>query len=349
IVDDHLMRITHVIRGEEWLPSAPLHHLLYKFLGWEETMPKFAHLPLILKPDPSTYINKRTKEQFANQFAQEFIDKNEDVDAAQVQKLAAQIFSNPKDLNNALRAGKNDSGLQTDLKAFFKKAMYGKLSKRDGDRLGFPVFPLSWEQENITGYRESGYMPEAFVNILVMLGWNPGTSQEVFNHEELIDAFSLERVGKSGAKFDPDKARWFNQQFLRNSSNTDLANDFMPILKEKGVETSQNYLEQVCGLVKEKASFLADFWDLSQYFFSAPTEYDEHIVANKWTSDAATVFTNVATAFENLDNFTTENIETAYKEATGEEAGKYMQLLRLLVSGKVAGPALYELMVLLGT
>lgn len=353
IVDDHLMQITHVIRGEEWLPSAPLHHLLYQFLGWEETMPKFAHLPLILKPDPSSYVTKSTKAAFASQFHEEFHGKTEG-EFGETEKIFQNIFENPKNLANALKSGKNDSGAVATVKGFLKKAMYGKLSKRDGDRLGFPVFPLSWDvpgADSITGYRESGYLPDAFTNILVMLGWNPGTNQEVFSLEELIDTFSLERVGKSGAKFDPDKARWYNQQFLRNQDDEKLAQEFMAELKADGVETSSDYVAKVCHLIKEKASFSSDFKELSGYFFSAPSEYDAKVVEKKWNSETADVFGKVADAFEALEAFENEQIEAAYKttiEGLDDNPGKYMQVLRVLTSGKAAGPAIFDMLALLG-
>ena len=201
IVDDYMMKISHVIRGEEWLPSAPLHVLLYRYLGWEDAMPQFAHLPLILKPDGN-----------------------------------------------------------------------GKLSKRDGDRLGFPVFPTEWTnpetKEISSGYRESGYISEAFINMLSFLGWNPGTTQEIFSMEGLIEAFSLERVGKAGAKFDFDKTRWFNQQYLRSKSREELAQDLQIILKENGVEAEDNFVETVCEQLKERATFVKDMWEEGKYYLS---------------------------------------------------------------------------------
>ena len=218
IVDDYMMKISHVIRGEEWLPSAPLHVLLYRYLGWEDAMPQFAHLPLILKPDGN-----------------------------------------------------------------------GKLSKRDGDRLGFPVFPTEWmnpeTKEISSGYRESGYISEAFINMLSFLGWNPGTTQEIFSMEGLIEAFSLERVGKAGAKFDFDKTRWFNQQYLRSKSKEELAQDLQIILKENGVEAEDNFVETVCEQLKERATFVKDMWEEGKYYFAAPTSYDEKTIRKKWKED----------------------------------------------------------------
>lgn len=212
IVDDYLMHITHVIRGEEWLPSLPLHYLLYESFGWQEQRPQFAHLPLLLKPD-----------------------------------------------------GK------------------GKLSKRDGDRLGFPVFPLEWTSpsgEKSRGYREDGYFPEAFVNMIALLGWNPGTEQEIFSMEELTALFSLERVIKSGARFNPEKAKWFNQRYLRNRSDSLLAEEFLPLLRDKGITTTQLKAEKVVSLIRNRADFVSDFWDLSDYFFIPPESYDPAMQKN---------------------------------------------------------------------
>ncbi len=234
IVDDHLMEITEVIRGEEWLPSLPLHYLLYQAFGWQDSQPNFAHLSLLLKPD-----------------------------------------------------GK------------------GKLSKRDGDRLGFPVFPLKWvnEQGEVSrAYREDGYYPQAFVNMLALLGWNPGTEQEIFSIEELTQAFSLDRVIKSGAKFNPDKAKWFNKEYLLARSNALLVEDFEPILKEKGINIpDKNYLELVCALIKERAHFVNEFWDICSYFFVAPTSYASADVQKFYTQDTAVIMESVLAHIEQMD------------------------------------------------
>ncbi|MBI3141492.1 MAG: glutamate--tRNA ligase [Bacteroidetes bacterium] len=348
IVDDHLMRISHVVRGEEWLPSAPTHVLLYRAFGWQA--PKFAHLPLILKPDPASYLTKSTKSKFSAQFAQEFAHKYE-VAQGDVLPLFDALLSNPKDLINQLKANEKDSKLKAEAKAYLKKALYGKLSKRDGDRLGFPVFPLSWEQEGITGYRESGYLPGAFLNILAMLGWNPGTTQEIFGLPELIEAFSLERVGKSGAKFDPDKARWFNQQFLRASE----PKGFLPIFKAEadraGYEVCDEYLLQVIPLVMEKATFSHELWPMADYFFREPTDYDAHVVEKRWDQGAEGFFQTLAGYLEKLDGFTAEAAEQAYHltaNAMGIDPGRYTQLFRVMVTGVGAGPALFSIVEVLG-
>jgi len=284
IVDDYLMKITHVIRGEEWLPSAPLHVLLYKYLGWEDVMPAFAHLPLILKPDGN-----------------------------------------------------------------------GKLSKRDGDRLGFPVFPLNWQDptsgEQSQGYRERGYFPEAFVNMLAMLGWNPGTNQEIFTMEELIDAFSLERVGKSGSKFDPEKAKWYNQQYLRTRDDAELADIFLVKLKEESVDADKAYVTAVCALIKEKTQFTSEFWDFGSYFFQKPTEFDEQVINKRWNDNAARFFPVLADDLNNLAEWKAGAIEATFK-ATAEKLeinpGHVMQLFRVLLSGQGGGPVLFEMTELLG-
>jgi glutamyl-tRNA synthetase len=284
IVDDYKMKITHVIRGEEWLPSAPLHVLLYRYLGWEDVMPAFAHLPLILKPDGN-----------------------------------------------------------------------GKLSKRDGDRLGFPVFPLNWldskSGEQSHGYRERGYFPEAFVNMLAMLGWNPGTPQEIFTIDELVQAFSLERVGKSGSKFDPEKAKWYNQQYLRTRDDAELADIFSLNLKEEGIDADKAYVAAVCSLIKEKTQFTSEFWGFGGYFFQKPIEFDEKVISKRWNENAERFFPAVADAMSELSDWKAEAIETTFK-STAEKLeinpGHVMQLFRVLLSGQGGGPVLFEMTELLG-
>ncbi|MDB4710842.1 glutamate--tRNA ligase [Flavobacteriales bacterium] len=280
VVDDYNMKISHVIRGEEWLPSAPLHVLLYKYLGWEEVMPKFAHLPLILKPDGN-----------------------------------------------------------------------GKLSKRDGDRLGFPVFPLEWTdpetKEVSSGYKEKGYFKDAFINMLAFLGWNPGDSREIFSLPELIDAFSLERVGKSGAKFDPDKTKWFNQQYLRSKSNNELAELLQP---KTSHDVSLEYLEGVAGLMNERASFVEELL-LDDYFFTAPKEYDAKTLRKKWKPATATNMELLKTALMTISDFKAKNIESVFKDFLLKNElgmGAALPNFRLLVTGKGMGPSMFEIAALLG-
>jgi glutamyl-tRNA synthetase len=289
IVDDHLMEISHVIRGEEWLPSAPLHVLLYRYLGWESTMPQFAHLPLLLKPDGT-----------------------------------------------------------------------GKLSKRDGDRLGFPVFPLEWhgidaetgEPTVSRGYREDGYLPEALVNFLAFLGWNPGTSQEIFSMDELIQAFSIERVSKSPAKFDQNKVKWFNEHYLRAKSNTELAPYLLHALAEHGIVCDQAKAEQIVGVMKERVSFPNDFWQEAKYFFQAPTEYDPAVVSKKWNPQVGTALTAYAEAVASGQETAADGLKALFNqtmEAQGMKPGQVLQALRVAVTGAAAGPDLFETLAILGT
>ncbi|TVR43805.1 MAG: glutamate--tRNA ligase [Bacteroidia bacterium] len=284
VVDDYLMKITHVIRGEEWLPSAPLHVLLYRYLGWSDNMPAFAHLPLLLKPDG-----------------------------------------------------------------------HGKLSKRDGDRLGFPVFPLQWtdpESGSISrGYREDGYFPEAFINILALLGWNPGTEQELFSMQELIDTFSLERVGKAGARFDPDKARWFNHQYLQKKPVTDIADGFEKVLKDKGHHADRETLHQIVALVRERADFIHELWEQSDFFFEAPHDYEPGFVKKKWKGDTSALMRKLARTLETMEQFDVNSIDRVIQSFMEENAlnpGKLMPGLRLALVGAGRGPDVKEIMAMIG-
>ena len=276
VVDDYAMKITHVIRGEEWLPSAPLHVLLYRFLGWEDSMPSFSHLPLLLKPDGP-----------------------------------------------------------------------GKLSKRDGDRLGFPVFPLEWNNngETSTGYREEGYFPDAFINMLSFLGWNPGTEQEILSIEELTQAFSLDRVGKGGAKFDPDKAKWFNQEYLKAKTGRQLAE----FINDAAIDTE--LLAKVCDQMKERATFAKDIPSAGAYFFAAPTSYDEKIVKKKWKEQSPKIVTDLVSLFDNVSSFDAETLESAFKkyvEINEHGFGIAMIALRLSITGVGGGPNLFKILEIIG-
>lgn len=277
IVDDIEMQISHAVRGEEWLPSAPAHILIYRYLGLENEMPKLAHLPLILNPDGN-----------------------------------------------------------------------GKISKREAR---FPVFPLSWkdprEATPYIGYRESGYYPEAFVNILALLGWNPGNNEEIFSIEELSQLFDFERVNKSGAKFDPEKAKWFNQQYLRKKTDAELAEAFRPILKEKGFEKDEVFMIEFCRLVKEKVQFVHEFWDHGKYIFIAPESYDEKVIAKKWNEGSKALFTRVMDTFAGVSDWNAKNIHDAFENLV-KEAGKIdMQLLRVLITGVAGGPHLFDMLALM--
>lgn len=284
VVDDYLMEISHVIRGEEWLPSLPLHYMLYEAFGWENTMPEFAHMPLTLKPD-----------------------------------------------------GK------------------GKLSKRDGDRLGFPVFPIQWKDpksgEISSGYRESGYLPEAFINILAFLGWNPGTEKEIFSMDELIHAFSLDKISKAGSKFDLDKAKWFNHQYLMASNDLHLANFFMPYLKTEKIEVNINYIAKVIGLIKERANLITDLWEQSHFFFKAPETYDEAVVKKRWREDTPGLMKELSFVIEGIVDFSSQNIELRVKEWIDINelgTGAILNAFRLCIVGAAQGPHLFDIVEMIG-
>ena len=284
VVDDYLMEISHVIRGEEWLPSAPLHVLLYRYLGWIEVMPQFAHLPLLLKPDGN-----------------------------------------------------------------------GKLSKRDGDRLGFPVFPLNWKDpktgETSSGYREAGYFPEAVVNFLSLLGWNPGTEQEIFSMEELINQFSLDRVSKSGAKFDYEKGKWFNHKYLQLKSNEEIAIIFQSILIEKGLVEELERVTKIVALVKERVNFVTDLWLQSSFFFVAPTLYDEKTIKKRWKAETPQQLLELISVLSEIEDFSSEKAEKIVIDwITVKEynMGGVMNAFRLAIVGEGKGPHMFDITELIG-
>lgn len=279
IVDDHLMEISHVIRGEEWLPSLPLHMMLYRSFGWDP--PLFAHLPLLLKPD-----------------------------------------------------GK------------------GKLSKRDGDKMGFPVFPLYWPYgETAKGYREEGYYPESFINMLALLGWNPGTEQEIFSMEELINAFSIDRVGKSGSRFDPEKAKWFNHQFLQKKPDKELALEFREIVRSHGYHDDIIKLEILIALVKERVSFVKDIWDQTDFFFKAPETYDQDTVKKRWKEETPQQLTELKILLAGLTDFSPRGTEiaiTGWIEKNGYNTGAIMNAFRLVIVGALRGPHMFDIISWIG-
>ena len=284
IVDDHLMEITHVIRGEEWLPSAPLHVLLYEAFGWKGTMPEFAHLPLLLKPE-----------------------------------------------------GK------------------GKLSKRDGDRLGFPVFPLEWNDpktgEVSRGFRECGYFPEAVINFLALLGWNPGTEQELFTKEELVQAFDISKCSKAGARFDYQKAIWFNHEYILRRSNEEMAQLFAPIVANNGVDESLERVTKVVAMMKDRVNFVNELWDLCSFFFIPPTSYDEKTVKKRWKEDSAKVMSELADVLTNLSDFSIEGQEPVvlkWVEEKGYKLGDVMNAFRLALVGEGKGPGMFDISAFLG-
>jgi len=284
VVDDYLMKISHVIRGEEWLPSAPLHVLLYKFLGWEKEMPQFAHLPLLLKADGN-----------------------------------------------------------------------GKLSKRDADKAGFPIFPINWTDPKTkdfsTGFRENGYLPEALLNFLAFLGWNPGTEQEIFSMKELTDAFTIERIGKAGAKFDIQKAQWFNQQYLRAKSNEELAKYLLESLEKENIQCTPDKATKICGALRERITFPKDIWEQGKFFFIAPIQFDEHVVSKKWDEDTVKFLSSFAEELKILSSISSELAKTALEktvQATNIPSGKIMQALRVTLTGGASGPDLMVTMEIIG-
>ena len=284
VVDDHLMKISHVIRGSEWINSTPTHILLYKYLGWEDELPVFAHMPLTLKP-----------------------------------------------------SGK------------------GKLSKRDGIAGGFPVFPIEWKNpetgEIYSGYRESGYFTDAFINILALLGWNPGEDKEIMSMDEMISLFSLERIGKSGSRFDPEKAKWFNHQYLIAKTDDKLAELYLQLLEDKGIKTEFNFVKRICGLIKERANFVEDFWEQSFFFFQSPESYDAKIVKKKWKENTPQILRELSERLENIDEFVAPNIEKVIKDYLSEKnlgMGQVMNVIRLSLVGSNKGPDLFLIIELLG-
>ena len=284
IVDDHLMEISHVIRGEEWLPSAPLHVLLYRAFGWEDTMPQFAHLPLLLKPD-----------------------------------------------------GK------------------GKLSKRDGDRLGFPVFPLEWHDpktgEVSNGFREQGYFPEAVINFLALLGWNPGTEQEMFTLQQLVEAFDISKCSKAGAKFDYQKGIWFNHEYILQKSDDEIAELFAPIVANNGVDESLERITQVVHMMKDRVNFVKELWPLCSFFFIPPMEYDEKTAKKRWKEDSAKVLGQLCGVLERITDFSVEGQETIVKdwiEKMGYKLGDVMNAWRLALVGEGKGPGMFDISAFLG-
>lgn len=284
VVDDHLMKITHVIRGEEWLPSAPSHVLLYRFLGWEATMPQFAHLSLLLKPDGN-----------------------------------------------------------------------GKLSKRSADKLGFPIFPLDWTEPSTgdfsQGYKEKGYLKETMINFLALLGWNPGTEQEIFSLPELCEAFSLDRITKSGAKFDIEKAKWFNQQYIKNESLETLATGLIKDLESHNIECSQERAVAIAELMAERITFISDIYENANFFFNDPTTYDEKVVKKKWNETAEELFPELANDINNITTFVADEIHhtiSSFFETREIKMGQFMQVLRVAITGQGGGPDLMKSIEVIG-
>jgi glutamyl/glutaminyl-tRNA synthetase len=355
IVDDHLMEISHVIRGEEWLPSLPLHVLLYRSFGWDA--PEFAHLPLILKPNPASYINKRSRQEFAGQFASAFVAGNSDYTDKQgkVLNFIDQLLQDMKSLTERLRIKDNESNMQKDIKTFLKSVLFGKLSKRDGDRLGIPVFPLAWEgdspENSFTGFREFGFMPQAANNFLSFLGWNPGTEQEIFNIDELCEAFTLEKIGKSGARFDFDKAKWYNKQYIMATDKANLATMVRPLVEAAGLNPDQAYLENVCDLLKERVTFLTDFVGQAKPYLQDELTYDENAIGKKWKPELRPLFEKLNTTLKELTDYSADNIQSvveSFMEDNGLQMGDVFPLLRIALSGAMHGPGVFDMLAVIG-
>ncbi len=358
VVDDYHMKITHVIRGEEWLPSTAHHVLLYRALGWEDQMPQFAHLPLILKPAPASYINPKKVDGLTEKFTSEFFKKHPDFtlkSKEQVYQMIRGILLDVKDISNRVQVKPKDKEDKIVIKEFLKSTLFGKLSKRDGDRLGFPVFPLSWQGEkaddHFTGFQEVGFDPKALLNFLAFLGWNPGTDQEIFSLEELVESFSLERIGKSGARFDYEKAKWFNQQYLIHGNDQEIAAQLKPMIEEKGWTASDEKLQKVASLFKERASFTKDIPDAALFLFTDDFSYDEKNGRKKWKAAHAEKNHALINILKETSDFSAENLETIIKgfiEENGLGFGDVMAPLRIAVSGKAGGPSLFDILALLG-
>ncbi len=358
ILDDHNMKITHVIRGEEWLPSTGHHVLLYRAFGWEDEMPQFAHLPLILKPAPASYINKKNVDSLTEKFVSEFFKKHPDYalkSKEQVQQMILGILMDVNEISSRLQVKKKDKEDKIIVKEFLKSTLFGKLSKRDGDRLGFPVFPLSWngktEDDSFIGFREVGFDAQALINFIAFLGWNPGTEQEIFSLDELVEAFSLERIGKSGARFDYEKAKWYNQQYLIHADDAELGKRLAPLFKEKGWDASEELCTQVAGLFKERATFVTDIPSKADFFFTEDFAYDEKNARKKWKADLADKNNALVDILENTDDFSAANLETVIKDYIAENElsfGAVMAPMRIAVSGVAGGPSLFDILAILG-
>lgn len=364
IVDDYHMKITHVIRGEEWLPSTPMHVLLYQFLGWESSMPQFSHLPLILKPDPGAFLNKKTIEPFTARFTNDFIKKNPNYADKKddISKNILPILQDFKNIAERLKINdKKDSKLQQEIKSFLHSTMYGKLSKRDGDRLGMPVFPLDWkgekEEDSFKGFREWGFLPDAVINLLALLGWNDGTEQEIYTREELIQAFDLQRVSPSGARFNFEKANWFNKQYIGQLSNGKLKELVKPVLVEKNINISEDKLNLVATLLKPRMNYITDFYPNAEYFFhdldlnAVQAKHDHSIqtkILDKWSAERLEELNSLIKNIENINPFDAATLESTVEPIIADKKGDILPILRLGLSGEMGGPGVYEIMEVLG-
>lgn len=363
IVDDYSMKISHVIRGEEWLPSTPTHVLLYEFLGWADQMPAFAHLPLILKPEATAYVNKKTVEHFTHTFSDAIIQKNaplKDKKAAIV-KIVQPLLQDFKNLNQRLKINeKKDAPLVQEVKKGLRSIISGKLSKRDGDRLGMPVFPLDWNgstaEERFKGFREWGFLPAAVLNMLALLGWNEGVDKELYTKQEMIQSFSLDRVSASGARFNFEKAKWFNKQYLSNADAADLIEVIKPSLPAH-IDSSTDTFKKIVDLLKVRLNFIGDFNSQSAYFFNA-LNYDDVVarhaknfkkkIMDNWSEASMQQYQELIDLIDGVKDFSVAALEASIEPVIAEQKGKILPFFRLALTGEMGGPGVYEIMDVLG-
>ncbi len=364
IVDDYHMQISHVIRGEEWLPSTPTHVLLYEYLGWADKMPQFAHLPLILKPEASAYINKKTVPAFTDKFA-EIIAQKEAASKASKEalvKIIQPLLQDFKNLNQRLKINeKKDATLVQTVKKELKTIVSGKLSKRDGDRLGMPVFPLDWKgatpEDSFNGFREWGFLPEAVLNMLALLGWNEGLDRELYPIKDLIKSFSLNRVSVSGARFNFEKAKWFNKQYLAAADDQYLIDLLQKSFAKYNSNGATISFQKVVNLLKPRVNFLGDFLGQSSYFYNE-LDYDSVVtkhhknfqkkIVNHWSNELCEQYLTLIHTIERCTDFASQQLEQIIEPLISEQKGKVLPFFRLALSGEMGGPGIYDIMEVLG-
>lgn len=359
VVDDHLMGVTHVIRGEEWLPSTPLHVLLYRAFGWEDTMPKFAHLPLILKPDVSAILkNKELKKEILAKLPDMFFEEFPQYDGEfrnKMGNLLPNIFRDKDAFSNQLKEGKKDTEEIKAMKGWLHDFFHGKLSKRDGDLLGFPVFPLEWHdpktRDVFNGYKEMGYLPEAFINYIALLGWHPSREEEIMSIDDMIQEFSLDRVSKGGARFDVDKLNHFNEVYIRAKSPEDLLPMALIEAEKAGISVTEDYLLTVLPLMQERITFVREIFDKAPYFFHSPDSYDEKMASKRWKADSPELLNALKEKWDGLGEWTAEAMETAFNAFLEEKeigTGALMAPLRLALTGLSFGPGAFDIAAVIG-
>ncbi len=358
VIDDYSMRISHVIRGEEWLPSTPIHTLIYEGLGLVDHIPQFAHLPLILKPDPAAFINKKTRGDFSSLFASELVAKDDGLDQQKVEGYIQTLFQDIKSISQRLKINeKKDVAWQVEVKSFLRSTLYGKLSKRDGSRLGMPVFPLNWTTDTgdvlLKGFREWGFLPQALINILVLLGWNDGTDKEVFTLKELIDSFSMERVTASGAKFNFEKAKWFNKTYIQQLTDE----QFQALFSSDERFDDSNMFESICFLMKERLTFLTEWDDKTSYFNQIPEasvviDQYRNLIDKKfsslWEDDRIQFVNTFIEQLEQLDDWSDDQLRKVFDGVDESISKMILPFTRLAVTASSGGPDMIRVMQILG-